>query len=78
MPRQDIALFKSIKICSLSLILLSEFKGVGIVYMQIGGQNKSALRVTHGCYEARVFIYRNKILERIEEIFINRAPQHVS
>ena len=52
-PWQDVALFKSITICSLSLIVLSKIKGVGIVYMEMGGQNESALIITHA-YAAKL------------------------
>ena len=49
-PQHDIAPFKSVKICSLSLIVLSKIKVVGIVSMQMVVINEFALFVTHDTY----------------------------
>ena len=49
-PWQDFALINSIKICSLSLIVLSKIKVVGIVSMQMVVINEFALFVTHDTY----------------------------
>ena len=45
--RQEKALFKSVKICSMSLFILSKIEQPGIVYMHMVGQNESAVIVTH-------------------------------
>ena len=45
--RQDKALFKNVEICSLSLFVLSEMEGLGIVCMLLVDQSESALIFTH-------------------------------
>ena len=46
-PRQDEALFKSVKVCFLPLFVLSKFEGPGFVYILLEGQSESALIFTH-------------------------------